>query len=147
MGLTALKSAKKGTAKYTCRNLCTRNACPPTVRDGCLRLFEEKPEALQKLAMPGSIAWDPNEVGTLLGEDIADMIGETCTSLAVEVECGVNSQRAEFLHFVIKLGDGGNDAFEAVALECLSGVQIRAVLGHGENDQIDSLLELHAFQK
>ena len=42
-------------------------------------------------------------------EDVADMMGEPRTSLAVEVECSVDSHRLQLPHFVIKLGDCGND--------------------------------------
>ena len=54
-----------------------------------------------------ALAWD--KVGTFFVEDVADMMGETRTSQAVEVECSVDSHRLQLPHFVIKLGDCGND--------------------------------------
>ena len=51
--------------------------------------------SLKPFQMLDFLAQDPNKFGTLLIEDIAHMIGETRTGLAVKVEGGVDSERAQ----------------------------------------------------
>ena len=54
------------------------------------------------------------QIGILLIEDLADMIGETRASLVVKVEGAVDSHCYQFLCFVIKLCNCGNDTFITV---------------------------------
>ena len=93
----------------------------------------------------GFVPDNADELWALLLEHIADVICEAGAGFAVEVEGGMDTQREQLFHFVIEFGDGGDDAFVAVPFECFSGVQVGAVFGHGKNDEMDPLLELHTF--
>ena len=57
----------------------------------------------------------------------------------------MDTHREQLLHFVIEFGDGGYDTLITVPVECFSGVQVGAVFGQGQNDEMDPLLELHTF--
>lgn len=59
--------------------------------------------------LPGS-----DEFGTLLEEDVKDVVGKIESGLGVEVEGGIDFESAEFLDFVVMFSDDNNDAFELV---------------------------------
>ena len=50
----------------------------------------------------------------------------------------MDTHREQLLHFVIEFGDGGYDTLIAVPFECFSGVQVGAVFGQGQNDEMES---------